>query len=259
MNFKIATSNIRFDNPKDGNNDWNGRREILAECINEFSPDILGTQEGREGQIKDLSGLLNNLQLIEEHRDWIEERMYPCIFVNPEKINVYESGDIWLSESPTTPGSKSFESAFPRLCTWVKGHHHASSKDFFYVNTHLDHVLAETRIKQIEVLIRECNKINEEGLPMILTGDFNESPFEGVRHIINHNWPELRDTWFILQKDEEPSHHDFSGHRKEGARIDWILTSPDFQVIEIELYKKSRGGIFPSDHFPVFGSFNLKE
>ncbi|MDD0852460.1 endonuclease/exonuclease/phosphatase family protein [Halobacteriovorax sp. GB3] len=257
MNFKIASSNIRFDNPQDGSHDWNGRRGILAQCLNEFAPDLLGTQEGREPQLKDLENNLIKLELVDSHREWIDERMYPCIFVNPETIEVHNSGDIWLSETPYEAGSKSFESAFPRLCTWIIATHKESQEKFFYVNTHLDHVLSQTRKEQIRVLIQECDKVNKENLPVVLTGDFNESPFEDVRKVIHDQWSDLRDCWFTLKKEEETSHHNFNGTREDGTRIDWILTSSNFRVYDLELYKENVDGIYPSDHFPVFGIYSI--
>ena len=80
--------------------------------------------------------------------------MYPSLFVRSEQMSVKKSGDIWLSETPLIAGSKSFKSAFPRLCTWasvmwfqVEGDK-SKGEPLFIVNCHLDHVLEETRIRQ---------------------------------------------------------------------------------------------------------------
>lgn len=253
--LKVATANIRFDNPADSPNDWNGRSPLLTRLINEFSPDILGTQEGREPQLKNLESLLPDHKLIDLNRDWIDERMYPCIFVNPKKLDVINSGDIWLSETPNTPGTKSFDSAFPRLCTWIIARVIDTNKDFLYVNTHLDHVLSSTRQEQIKVLIAEIDKININKLPIVLTGDFNESPSENVRSEIEKSWPSLYDSWQFLNKEEETSHHKFDGVNKSGSRIDWILTDHSFKVSSINIIKNHEGEIYPSDHFPVFAEF----
>ncbi|PIK14642.1 endonuclease/exonuclease/phosphatase family protein [Halobacteriovorax sp. JY17] len=254
--LKVASANIRFDNPGDSPNDWSGRRELLSRLINDFTPDILGTQEGREPQLKNLESLLPNHKLIDLNRDWIEERMYPCIFVNSEKVDVIDSGDIWLSQTPFEAGSKSFESAFPRLCTWIQARVIETGKDFFYVNTHLDHVLGKTRKEQIQVLITEIKKLNSLSLPIILTGDFNESPKESVREVISKEWSNLFDPWEFLGKAEETSFHKFDGTHDNGCRIDWILADKIFQARSIEIRKDHEGEIYPSDHFPVFAEFN---
>ena len=112
MKFKVISANIRFDNPKDGKHDWNGRREIISKVINNYDTDLLGTQEGWQPQLNDLNSLLTDLEIVDSHRQWIEDRMYPSIFVNPTKIRVIDSGDVWLSETPYVAASKSFGSSF---------------------------------------------------------------------------------------------------------------------------------------------------
>lgn len=257
MNIKIACSNIRFDNPKDGNHDWNGRRNILADIINDFNPDLLGTQEGRRPQLEDFDSLLENLAMVDHHRDWIPERMYPSIFIDPKKIAVKDSGDIWLSETPKIPGSKSFQSAFPRICTWIKGEFKNSNVPFLYLNCHLDHVLESTRHEQILVLIHESKKINNENLPIILSGDFNEDPKSRVREKLSEYYPNLYDPWMRLGKEETSSHHKFDGEAEDGSRIDWILLDKTFEAKDCFLDTKSVKGIYPSDHYPLLAKLEL--
>jgi len=44
--------------------------------------------------------------------------------------------------------------------------------------------------------------------------------------------------------------HTSSG-RRDGDRIDWILTTPQFQVVSAAI-DRARGALgYPSDHFPV--------
>lgn len=250
MKIKVATSNIRFANPKDGIHDWPNRREVLAHFLNDFGPDLLATQEGREGQIRDLHTILNNLEMVD--RSWITERMYPTLFYNPKKLELLDSGDIWLSETPNIPGSKSFDSAFPRLCTWAKFKIIESHFTFFKLNCHLDHIRKKTRFSQINVLIDEFQKINSENLPFIFSGDFNESPFETVREAINGRLGGIVDPWSLLNLEECPTHHNFGGDLQSGNRIDWILYKGPFQANKLELKKGHIEGIYPSDHHPLF-------
>lgn len=255
MVLRVTSSNIRFDNPKDGKHDWNGRRQILADAINKFSPDILGTQEGWEPQLKDFESLLSNLKIVDSHREWITDRMYPSLFVNPDKYKVIKSGDIWLSETPYTPATKSFGSAFPRLCTWAILKEFSNEKEIFVIDVHLDHLETKTRQEQIKVLLKETALKNPDKLPTILMGDFNESPSEGVRNIIDSN-SKLQDPWIGFSLPEEGSHHGFE-KRKDATRIDWILAEESFNPTSIELYKDSDNGIYPSDHYPVFAVFDF--
>ncbi len=248
--IRVASTNIRFANPADKNNDWQFRKSFWAKLINDFAPDFIATQEGRQPQLLEAQEVLDKLNLIHEHREWITERMYPCIFFNPLKMDVVSSGDAWLSQTPLIAGTKSFESAFPRLCTWACLKHKEYNKEIFVINTHLDHVKDETRSQQIEVVIQTIKKENYKSLPVILCGDFNEDPSGEVRNKINRQL-NLKDPWIIFDKAEETTHHKFCGFNDDGARIDWILCSDEFNPKLIEIDKSHQDSLWPSDHFIV--------
>lgn len=254
-NLRIISSNIRYENPKDGDHDWPNRREYLAECLNRFDAHLIGTQEGREDQLRDLEKLLPNLKMVDSHRRWIEKRMYPCLFFNLDELTCHESGDLWLSETPHKIGSSSFESAFPRLVTWgIFSFKDFPEKTFLVANTHLDHVLDSTRIEQAKVLCQEL-KILAKKKPLILMGDFNTEPTSEVRKIIFSSFPQLKDPWEEKNLPEISSHHPFTGENPKGARIDWILCPKEFKCDEIRFdQSKSDKGIYPSDHFPLLAA-----
>lgn len=252
MKLNVVSSNIRFDNPQDQEHSWNGRRKILSRKIVDFRPHILGTQEGRRPQLQDLEDLVQ-LKIIDTHRNWLAERMYPSLFFRSD-LSLLESGDIWLSKTPHIPGSKSFGSAFPRLATWAKFEFH--QQKLLMANLHLDHEQAATRLQQIKVFITEIKKRRSDHLPFLLTGDFNEGPSGPVYELIKKELS-LCDPWKILGRLEQSSHHKFNGDTQSGKRIDWILTTQHFKINDIFFNTKSHQGVFPSDHFPLFLALEL--
>jgi endonuclease/exonuclease/phosphatase family metal-dependent hydrolase len=250
--LRIITSNIRFSNPSDGLHDWPNRLPLLADLYQSFKPDILATQEGRQIQLKELDDVIPDLDLVASHRSWIDERMYPCLFVNLQTISVERSGDVWLSETPHVPGSKSFDSAFPRLCTWAEVTVKASGEKLMIVNTHLDHILSSTRLSQIHVLINEVKKINSR--PLIIMGDFNESPLTELKKDLMDAFG-LKDPWIEKKYPEETSHHGFSGTKAvTGDRIDWILMPKSFECTSLVMDKRSHKNVYPSDHYPLLAT-----
>jgi endonuclease/exonuclease/phosphatase family metal-dependent hydrolase len=252
--MNLISANIRFDNPLDNENAWKNRRTLLAKCLKEFEPDIVGTQEGRKDQLKDLSSLLTNLKMADSHRNWIPERMYPTIFYNPKTVTLKETGDIWLSKTPYEDGSKDFDSLFPRLFTYLKGTH--EEKEFFLVNVHLDHLKETTRASQIKVLLEELKK--KAPARIILLGDFNEGPTGMVRAILKRELPDIYDPWIKLSFPEEGSHHKFKGILEDAQRIDWILLDKSISCENIFFDKSNENGIYPSDHFPLKAQIILK-
>lgn len=244
--FTVITSNIRFSTTDDGPHRWENRRELLAKILLSHRPAVVATQEGREPQLRELADLLSPLQLIAKDRPWITERMYPCIFIDPAQVKVLQNGDFWLSETPQIPGSVSFESAFPRLCTWARLQ--LKGRSWLVASTHLDHVLSETRNKQAHVLVTELKKLLQPNETLMLMGDFNDDPSSQARQIILSAFPQLMDPWSL---PEESSHHPFSGECVTGSRIDWILLDRTTKVESIFLDKAHDQGQWPSDHFPV--------
>jgi endonuclease/exonuclease/phosphatase family metal-dependent hydrolase len=249
--LSVISSNIRYDEPDDDQHVWKNRRDFLVSLLLDYAPDILATQEGRLPQIRDIDDRLTGLSCADSHRGWAGALMYPCLFYNPASLTLSDSGDIWLSDSPTVEGSRSFGSAFPRLCTWA-----SFDEGVLAVNVHLDNLSDETRLCQIQVLIEQLSELKKQFHTTILMGDFNESPGGAVRSLINQEWPDLKDPWLQLGNAEESSHHHFHEPIDYGSRVDWILTSDSLLAQEILLDKsQSEQGLFPSDHYILKSRF----
>jgi endonuclease/exonuclease/phosphatase family metal-dependent hydrolase len=258
MNIKVISTNIRFENPADNTNNWPFRKDFWAKIIMSKTPDIISTQEGRKPQLMDAEKSLENYSHTYKNRSWIEERMYPCIFVS-EAWKVIDSGDRWLSETPDVPASSSFGSMFPRLMTYAHIKNKKSDIEIMVVNCHLDHMNSSTRDSQSKVLLNQIKKLNPTMVPTILTGDFNESPFESVRKNINDSKIVPIDPWFDLHLEEEGTHHKFTGDNHETKRIDWILSSEELSPLKAKILKHNDLGKYPSDHFPIFAHFKFNK
>jgi len=250
--MRVLSINIRFENESD-EHPWSKRKHLISELIHQFNPIVFGSQEGRKGQLYDLAQQVPSFQLIDAHRNWIDERMYPCLFLDPNQLRLLHSGDIWLSETPQLAGSKSFDSAFPRLCTWAVVETKNNLR-MLLANVHLDHVKTETRQEQAKVLCEQLNNLNIDKLPIILMGDFNEGPKGKVREIIDEKL-KLQDGWLQLDLPETGSFHKFQGELPDAERIDWILHSDLIKIDSIQLDKRVVEDLYPSDHFPVLATF----
>jgi endonuclease/exonuclease/phosphatase family metal-dependent hydrolase len=247
--MKIISSNIRFDNPQDGENAWGFRKNILTQTLLNYAPDIICSQEGRETQLRDFAQCLD-FELLDLARYWIDERMYPSIFVKKNSFEVLNFKDIWLSDTPHIAGSSSFDSAFPRLACWVQLKHKSLNHSFDLVNVHLDHLLETTRLQQIHVLIDELNKLNIENKNLIVTGDFNTHPGSDV-HLMLRRELFLDDHWRTFNNEDQGSHHKFNGDISKSSRIDWMLTGKNIAMKDFFFDQSQMDGKWPSDHFPL--------
>ncbi len=245
--MRILTFNLRFANPLDGPNQWKYRKELVVETILVLRPDLVGTQEGTVPQLDYLSRHLSGFLPLVAHRQVDPTCQYPTIFYR-EGFQVQESGEFWLSETPGVHRSLSWNSAFPRMVTYGLFQEAGRDMPFYFINTHLDHVSAQARFQGAR-LIREFFQDKKE--PLILAGDFNEPPDAAVYQEMVRPDRRLLDTWRAVHpKDyDPPTQHDFTGEPR-GHRIDWILISDPFRVINAAIVDYNHQGRYPSDHFP---------
>ncbi|OGP71896.1 MAG: hypothetical protein A2Z73_05250 [Deltaproteobacteria bacterium RBG_13_60_28] len=246
--MRLMTFNLRFATPQDGPNEWEYRKELVVQVILAHGPHLLGTQEGTVPQLEYLAAHLPHYLPLIAHRQIDRTCQYPTIFYRGDLFEVGESGEFWLSETPTVHRSLSWDSAFPRMVTYGFFQERKRGLGFYFINTHLDHVSALARLEGAR-MIREHFFLREK--PMILVGDFNEPPDSPVyREFLGEGSP-LGDTWRALHPPgvEATSQHQFDGCPR-GSRIDWILLSPPFAVKEAFMVTDNLKGRYPSDHFP---------
>ncbi|MBM4293619.1 MAG: endonuclease/exonuclease/phosphatase family protein [Deltaproteobacteria bacterium] len=244
--LRIMTFNLRFANPADGPNEWRHRKELVVDIILNRSPALLSTQEGTVPQLEYLAERLPGYLPLIEHREVDRTCQYPTIYYRAGSFQVKYSGEFWLSHTPGVHRSSSWGSAFPRMATF--GLFQVDGREFYFVDTHLDHISAEARLQGARMIREHFFPLNK---PIILAGDFNEPPEGPVyRELMGASSP-LQDTWRALHPagEEAPTQHQFDG-RPRGARIDWILVSPPFRPRGAEIITDHRDKRYPSDHFP---------
>src|SRR5690625_792844 len=103
--LRIMTFNIETDFELD--NLWPIRLPLIQELITHEQPDVIGTQEGDYNQLQDLSMFLHDYDWIGLGREGGKKDEFMAIFYNKHRLNIQESGNYWLSETPDIPGSVS--------------------------------------------------------------------------------------------------------------------------------------------------------
>ncbi len=256
--MKVMTFNLRVDIPEDGKNSWAHRSKKAASVINKHRPLIVGTQEGLLRMIEDIESELADYRWIGQGRRGGMSDEFCAIFYDHNELEVLESGQFWLSVQPDVPNSISWESDFPRVCTW--GHFRFKKEpynEFIHYNTHLDHISQQAREHGIHLISKRLDELHQEkNLPVILTGDFNSEPDDPVIRFLQGDITLLGSTAKLndsfSQTDLNPgcTFHNFKGGN-EGAPIDYIFTTPGVQVLKTEIDRSQIDGAYPSDHYPV--------
>lgn len=252
--LRVMSFNVRYGTAPDGENHWERRRELCAARIAAFDPDLVGLQEALAFQNAFLVEKLEGYGQLGVGRDDGRERgEFSTILYRKRRLEPLASGTFWLSETPEVPGSKSWDSALPRIATWARFRDRMDGgRELLAVNTHFDHRGVQARLQAARILRRFITE-QAAGGPAVLLGDFNAAPgSEPYRALTGPEagQVELRDTYAVRSAPETGTYHGF-GETARSARIDWILCTPHFEVLDAQIDRYHEGPLYPSDHYPV--------
>ncbi|TBL71401.1 endonuclease/exonuclease/phosphatase family protein [Paenibacillus thalictri] len=263
MKITMMTFNLRTSRAQDGGNAWHLRSGQAAEMVRQHNPLFFGTQEAQPDMLDDLQSL-TEYRWIGEGRMGDGQDEHCAIFFKKDELEVLEHNTFWLSEHPEVPGSISWDSSFPRICTWAHFRHSSTGTELLFFNTHLDHRGQQAREQGIRII---CERISEQlaakQLPVILSGDFNSTPDNPVIRLLRGELESqkapvrMTDAYSVKDGPLGTSFHtDYCGCT-EGEPIDYIFVTPDLQVSAVEIDRRMIDGRYPSDHYPVVAGLVL--
>ena len=254
----VMSYNLRFASDS-GPHSWPARRPVLTELLRREQPTLLGTQEGLHDQLTDIAhDLPPYYDWIGEGREGGDRGEYVAIFFDARRLEPLASGHFWLSDTPNVAGSKSWGNITTRMTTWVRFRDRHTGSEFVALNTHLDNVSENARLRGAE-LIRDRIHAFPAGLPVILTGDFNTAAEYAPQYDILVG-AGLTDTWTAATQRRTPltaTWHGYGPLMPDGPRIDWILVR-GASVGEAAINSYTRDGVYASDHLPVQALLTLK-
>lgn len=241
---KVMSYNIRYDNPDDGENIWDNRKPATVGMLRDIHPDIFGVQEAMVNQVRYIEENCPEYISIGVGRDDGKEGgEFMSIFYDKNKIEVIDSGTIWLSQTPEKPG-RGWDAACFRTCTWGLFRCIGSGRKFYYANTHLDHIGKVARKEGLALILKFIGGMNTCNYPFILTGDFNMAPsdhaLEPVAAVMTN----------AAGDNSIPTCNKWG--RKPGTMIDYIFHTgfslcKDYRVIDRQYAEIP----YLSDHWPI--------
>jgi endonuclease/exonuclease/phosphatase family metal-dependent hydrolase len=255
--LRVMSFNVRMPSPGDGDNRWEQRRDLMVETVRAMDPDLMGTQELFKMQGDYLVEKLPAYRWFGVSRRGNDQDEHMGVFYKPGKLQVVESGNFWLSETPDKPGSMSWNVTLPRMVTWALFEVRATRQRFYYYNTHFPHRRedAAARLECARLIAARAAKLPKD-VPFLLTGDFN-SPAEGDTYNVFAG--ALQDAWLTAAHRFGPT-GTFNGFKgtSTGPRIDWIFYRGMKGALQAHTVQLNENGRYPSDHFPVFAVLDLR-
>lgn len=252
----VLCFNIRYDNPDDGQDRWDLRRDEVLAILHDGEPDFIGLQEALPHQVGQVAAELPGYGLIVRSRESDPDQGEACpLFYRADRWRVLDSGTFWLAETPEVPGSMSWQTACPRIATWGRFEDVDTDSRLLVINTHFDHVSQAARengARLIHAFVAEAAD------PVVVMGDFNAGPQDPALTILRGAGPQaLADAHADLPPGPgSGTFHGFTGDPGP-ERIDMILHGPSFAVAGATIDRRHRDGRYPSDHFPVRALLDL--
>jgi endonuclease/exonuclease/phosphatase family metal-dependent hydrolase len=257
---RLMSFNIRYDNPNDGENRWEKRREMVCQLIRDEKPDVLGVQEALRMQLDQIERVLTEYASVGVGRDDGKSAgEHSQILYRADRFRLEEKGTFWFSDTPDVPGSKHWGNTVIRICTWARLKDKTTGRAFYVYNLHLDHQSQPSRVKSVELLLKRIQS-REHKDPVVVMGDFNAGEDNAaVTAIKEAKEPKLQDSFRTIQPQatEVGTFHGFRG-KADPEKIDYIFVTEEFAVETAGILLNNDKGRYPSDHFPVTACCRLK-
>ncbi|HSK33700.1 MAG TPA: endonuclease/exonuclease/phosphatase family protein [Propionicimonas sp.] len=250
----VMSFNLRFasDTPP---NSWPERRPVVASLLERERPHLIGTQEGLHGQLRDIEAdLPAHYGSVGQGREGGSRGEAMQIFYDSRRLQPLELDHYWLSDTPDVVGSQTWGGRCPRMVTWVRFGDRRTGQQLYALNTHLEAFDATARSKSADLIVERMAEQFDPGLPVLMTGDFNEPARPGgtVYDALVTDGP-MVDTWATAagRSASFGTFHGYAPLSPDGPRIDWVLSSPEVVTSRAAINTYERSGQHPSDHLPV--------
>jgi endonuclease/exonuclease/phosphatase family metal-dependent hydrolase len=257
-NIKVMTYNIRCGYCEDSSsvNNWSNRKYLVAYLIKSHHPDLIGLQEAEMFQVNELIEMLDEYDWYGVSReDGNVKGESTAILYKKKRFKTLTKKTLWLSETPNLV-SKGWDAALKRTVTLIKFRDKILNREFYYANTHFDHIGEKARTESSRYIVDLLSKYSNE-YPVIFSGDLNYiSTSEGYKILSS----KLLDTKYISEKEsgEHITFNGFGNDLQPDNKIDFIFVNDKAKVINHIVDATLFNGFYPSDHYPVIAELKLK-
>jgi len=273
--FHVMTFNIRLDRSvrtdregedlpvtEPGEADhWPDRRPLVIELLQREVPTLLGVQEAKFPQLSAIEEALPHHRYVGYGRHGGSRDEHSALFYDARRFELLGWDQFWLSDTPDEIGSTTWGNEISRLVVWARLQDLATGTELAVVNTHFDHQSAPARLRSAESVVDLIEGDELDGLPVIVTGDFNANAGESDPYAELVSDGPLRDTWETAEERLTREWGTFPNYEdpvEDARRIDWVLTTEGIVTHQAAINVWRDGaGAFPSDHTPVQALLSL--
>lgn len=253
IDLSVMSFNVRYPAAEDtGDKAWNYRCKGIHAMIKEKKPMIIGLQECYITQRNNITqNCPGYLAYGVGRNDGNQSGETTSILFDKSIFTLKDNGTFWLSENPNKP-SIGWDASTYRTTTWVKLEMKSNGQQILVVNTHLDHAGTKAKSEGLKLIQQKINDLNPTGLPVVLTGDFNDVTTSSIFSVLT-----LKDA-----RKEAKITDNFgtsNGWGNKAQQIDHIFYG-NMDVASYQTIRDRWEGIsYISDHFPIMATFTFNK
>ena len=264
LNLKILSQNVRCADDKGGNTVAQRTTRFKA-LIDEYNPDIIGTQETTFEWRRYLR-TLKEYSFVGSSRDghMATTGEWSAILYKKDRFVLLDSDTFWLTDTPDEV-SMTNDAKCRRICTWAELFDRYTGETIIMANTHLDHSTDIVRSLQASYLLRHLkdrlgDRYNE--CSVYLTGDFNCKPETTPYQTLSRAG--FTDAHKVALEDKSVVGGTYHNYGTKESEIDFCFYRGEEVVLEYEIISQkyiSEGETEPgfvSDHYGVITVFERK-
>ena len=255
----VMSFNIRLDHVADSLNNWKYRKDVAAQMITYYAPDVVGMQEVLKNQLDDLKNRLPQYTVLGVGRaDGKEKGEYCSLFYKTDRFDLVKSGNFGLSEMPDSIGIKGWDAACERIVTWAVLKDKVSGKELAAFNTHFDHIGKVARRESAVLLLAKIREIASD-LPVVITGDFNGTVDSDPISVLTEGG--MQNTYSTSDVVYGPawSFHDFGRIPVEERQlIDFIFVNGQVVANKFRVIADKPDNVYLSDHAPILANLTIR-
>ena len=179
------------------------------------------------------------------------------IFYKSDRFEIVRNGTFWLSETPEEIGSVGWDAAITRIANWTVMTDLSSWQRFLFLNTHFDHRGEQARTNSAQLIVEQVLAM-ADGLPVIITGDFNVPPTTDAYRAMTSAFADSYLESMLPPHGPVGTFGGFEvGSTPNDRRIDYVFVTEDIDVLRYGALSDQWNGSYPSDHLPVMVELEL--
>ena len=270
--FGILSASVKsmFYNVKYDLNDLARDPDAVVQTLIDASPDVLGTTEVTDAWLAKLKSELNGYECLSGKKSQQNSNgEYNAIFYNKDKFDVVSSGTKWLSATPDKSSMYSGARHY-MIFNYAELCHKESGVKFMFIVAHFEpYRTSSTNPNHIvnpkadDVRIAQAKQlkafVKEQSLPVVLVGDFNDSPSaKSIKELVSD---QVVSYAMDIAKEQVGKGGTLisSDYTTRGSAIyDYVFVTA--KIISVERYENMDnkvGGSYPSDHLPVAANLTI--